>query len=402
MEMSLTTEVLVWGFGIAVLMGAIVNKTNFCTMGAVSDWVNMGDTGRLRAWVLAMATALLGVMVLEATSQASVNPPTLPPYRSADFAWIRYLVGGVMFGIGMTLASGCGNKCMVRIGGGNLKSVIVLLIAGFFAYLMTRTSFYEVLFHPWVSGTSISLAQYGIAGQDIGSILGGLISPADISTFQVVSAGVVGVLLLAWAFKSAEFRTSFDNVLGGLAVGLAVLFAWLITAGPLGQEWIAEVEWLDQRPINVAAQSLTFINPMADLINFLKDPKTLFISFGLVALIGVAVGSFVWSILSRSFRFEWFVNFKDFITHAIGAVLMGIGGVLAMGCTIGQAVTGVSTLAIGSILTFGSIVLGSALTMKIQYYKLLYENDATFAKALVTALVDFRLLPKGMRKLEAL
>ena len=121
-----------------------------------------------------------------------------------------------------------------------------------------------------------------------------------------------------------------------------------------------------------------------------------------MALAGIIAGSLLWSLISRSFRIEWFASGRDFVNHFIGAILMGFGGVLAMGCTIGQAVTGFSTLALGSILTFIAIVLGSALTMKIQYYKLVYEKEATFFKALVTALVDIKLLPASMRKLEAI
>jgi len=115
----------------------------------------------------------------------------------------------------------------------------------------------------------------------------------------------------------------------------------------------------------------------------------------------VILGSFLWSLLGRSFRIEWFVDFKDFLIHVIGAVLMGFGGVLGLGCTVGQGITGVSTLALGSFMVFISIVLGSALTMKIQYYKLVYEEEATFMKALVTALADLKLLPNSMRKLDA-
>ncbi|MES9912973.1 MAG: YeeE/YedE thiosulfate transporter family protein, partial [Candidatus Sedimenticola sp. 4PFRAG1] len=121
-----------------------------------------------------------------------------------------------------------------------------------------------------------------------------------------------------------------------------------------------------------------------------------------MALFGVICGSLLWSLISKSFRIEWFVDFKDFLNHVVGAILMGFGGVLAMGCTIGQGITGASTLALGSFLAFGSIVLGSGLTMKVQYYKLVYEEEATFAKALVTGLVDFKLLPESMRKLEAI
>ncbi len=126
------------------------------------------------------------------------------------------------------------------------------------------------------------------------------------------------------------------------------------------------------------------------------------LTFGVVAVAGVVLGSLLWSLLSRSFRIEWFSSVSDAVYHVIGAVLMGIGGTLAMGCTIGQAVTGVSTLAIGSILTFGAIFLGSALTMKVQYYKMVYEDEATVLKALITGLVDLKLLPEKLRTLEAI
>jgi len=117
--------------------------------------------------------------------------------------------------------------------------------------------------------------------------------------------------------------------------------------------------------------------------------------------VGVVFGSLLWALLSRRFHFEWFASFRDFLNHCIGAVLMGLGGILAMGCTIGQAITGISTLAVGSFIAFGGIVLGSALTMKVQYYRMVYEGEASVLSALVTALVDFRLLPKGLRRLAA-
>src|SRR3569832_2346799 len=107
----------------AQIMGAVVNKTNFCTMGVVSDWVNMSDTGRMRAWILAIAIGVLGVTALEAAGLVNVTG-TFPPYRQTFFVWLENVLGGILFGIGMTLASGCCNKTLIRNGGGNLKSVM--------------------------------------------------------------------------------------------------------------------------------------------------------------------------------------------------------------------------------------------------------------------------------------
>ena len=188
----------------------------------------------------------------------------------------------------------------------------------------------------------------------------------------------VGVLvalgMLVFVFRSADFRESFDNILGGAAVGLAVTAGWYLTGGPLGRAWKEYAEMATEIPSRVQTQSFTFISPMGDSVRYLMDPtKLTLINFGVAALAGVILGAFIHAIASKGFRYERFFTVKDFANHALGGALMGTGGVLAMGCTIGQAVTGVSTLAIGSILTFFAIVIGAAGTMKFQYWRMTQE-----------------------------
>jgi uncharacterized membrane protein YedE/YeeE len=406
MELTIHQEILLYGFILAVIMGALVNKTNFCTMGAVSDWVNMGDTGRFRSWIFAIAIAMGGLILLESGGMVDLDSYELkdlrPPYRMSNFEWLRYILGGVMFGIGMTLASGCGNKTLIRVGGGNIKSVVVLLIASYFAYLMAKTNFYGVVFHSWMNPLSIDLAKMGITGQDVGRVVTGVTGAEDPTNIRTIVGGIFVLLLMIYAWKSSDFRKSFDNILGGLTVGLCVVAAWYLTAGAKGQEWLENTSFMDVPPRGVGAQSFTFTSPMADTFDYaLHITNTNFVTFGVMALAGVIAGSFLYAVIFRKFRIEWFQSGKDFLAHAIGGVLMGIGGVLALGCTIGQGVTGFSTMAIGSMMAFVSLVFGSALTMKVQYYKMVYESEATFMGALITALVDLKLLPSGMRKLEA-
>jgi uncharacterized membrane protein YedE/YeeE len=402
-------------FVIALIMGAVVNKTNFCTMGAVSDMVNMGDYGRFRAWLLAIAVAMLGVTGLEYLGMVEVND-TFPPYRSGQLVFGENILGGLLFGIGMTFASGCGNKTLIRIGAGNLKSVLVFIIIALIAWYMINPfpgsdqTLFSVLFYEWIRPISTDLGSH----QDIGAVL----SPDNAAISRLIAGMFIGLLLLFLIFRSADFRSSRDNILGGVVVGLVILGAWytssniavnaddsLYSMSDYYEEWdmLADDDTgKPERSTAVAAQSFTFINPIGQSYGYtIAGFDRAMISFGLVAVFGVILGSLLWALLSRSFRLEWFVDMKDFFMHAIGAVLMGFGGVLAMGCTIGQGITGVSTLAIGSLLTFFSIVFGSALTMKIQYYKLVYEDDASFFKALVTSLVDMKLLPSAMRKLDA-
>jgi len=401
-------------FGIALVMGAVVNKTNFCTMGAVSDLVNIGDSGRFRAWLLAIAVALLGVTLLEPFGL--VDPDnSYPSYRSGELLWIENLLGGLMFGIGMTLASGCGNKCLIRIGGGNIKSIMVMLVIGVIAYFMVSPfpgsdkTLFSLLFYDWIRPLSVNLG----ASQDLGALLAG----KSVDTARMVTGGVLGMLLLLFVFKSAEFRGSLDNILGGLVVGLAIVAAWYVTTnitieadgeilslGGYHEEWDMLADSDEGKPEQgrpLSPQSFTFINPMAQTVGYAgRGFDRSLLTVGVMAWLGVIAGSLLWSLLSRSFRFEWFSSVGDFVNHLVGAILMGFGGVLALGCTIGQGITGISTLAAGSFITFVAIIFGSALTMKIQYYKMVYEEEASFFTALVASLADFHLLPNGLRKLD--
>ena len=419
-DFSSAQSTILWAiFASAFILGAVANKTNFCTMGAVSDWVNMGDQSRFRAWLLAICVAMLGVVMLESTGITSVDS-TLPPYRGSNFAWLEYILGGIIFGIGMTYGSGCGNKTLVRIGGGNLKSILVFAMIAVIAYFMlnpfpgTDKTLYSELFYGWTSKTSISLS----TPQDLGSLLAANVG-GEVAKLRMIIGLLLGASLLVFIFKSADFRSSFDNIFGGLMVGLVVLAAWYITSALVSisadgevmswAEYASAESWdmleddPDARPKDVGVQSFTFINPIGQSLRLaLNNFDNVFVTFGVMAVLGVIAGSFLWSLISRSFRIEWFVDFRDFFNHFIGGILMGIGGVLGLGCTIGQGITGISTLALGSFLAFGGIVFGSAMTMKIQYYKLVYEEEASFIKAFLSALVDMKLLPVGMRKLDAI
>ena len=407
---------LLWGaFLIALVMGAVVNKTNFCTMGAVSDLVNMGDTGRIRAWLFAIAVAVLGVAILEYAGLVEATG-TFPPYRAGNLVWAENILGGLMFGIGMTLASGCGNKTLIRIGGGNLKSVVVFAIIALIAYFMVNPfpgsdqTLMSVLFYDWIRPLSADLGE----SQDLGYLIAGEAAAGG----RLVIGVSLGLILVAFALRSSDFRGNRDNILGGLVVGLAVLGAWYLSSaagvetedGVLSlsgyyEEWDMLADSEEGKPAQgrpLAAQSYTFINPMGQTLGFAAAGfERALLTFGVVAVFGVVLGSLLWALVSRSFRIEWFGSWQDALNHIIGAVLMGFGGTLAMGCTVGQAITGVSTLALGSMLTFGAIFLGSALTMKVQYYKMVYEDEASLGKALITGLVDLHLLPESLRKLEA-
>ena len=379
MQLELYTQVLLWGFCLAVVFGVIANKTNFCTMGAVSDWINMGDMNRLRAWVLAIAVAVLGIGFLEYFGMVDMsltitNDTSNPPYRTTTLVWLRNLTGGILFGIGMTLASGCGNKTLVRLGEGNMKSVIVLSVMAMAASLMLFTNFDYIVFLQWMMPLSIDFTDYGVTGQDLGSVIVGFTGLEAEPIYWLLPALAVGLAMLFWVMKAADFRANGELLAAGLIIGLLVVIAWYITAGSTGQTLLEELEFLDERPYAAGAQSFNFISPSAHVAQYIYQGfSPTYLSLGVVVLVGVIFGSFLYTLMFRKLRIEWFASWSDFVTHIIGAILMGIGGILGMGCTIGQGITGISTLALGSFITVIAIIAGSAGTMKYQYYLMMKE-----------------------------
>lgn len=404
-------------FAVAFILGAVVNKTNFCTMGAVSDMVNMGEYSRFRSWLLAIAIAITGVLIMESMGLVNANS-TFPPYRASQLVWAENIFGGFLFGIGMTLASGCGNKTLIRIGAGNIKSIFVFIIIAVIAYFMitpfpgTDQTLFSVLFYDWIRPLAVSLETQ----QDLGSLIN---SDNPLGTRLIVGAIIV-VLMLIYILRGKGFRSNPEHWLAGIVVGLVILSGWYLSSSIMvdivdeGEQytliqyyenWDMVSDSEEGKPAQgaaLSAQSFTFINPIGQTLGYVSSGlQAALLTVGIISVFGVILGSLFWALISKSFRIEWFFNVKDFVTHVIGAVFMGFGGVLAMGCTIGQGITGFSTLAVGSMLAFVSIIFGSALTMKIQYYQMLYE-EASFFAVLITALVELRLLPAGMRKLEAL
>ena len=231
MDELIGIPVLIGFFAVAVVMGAVISRTNFCTMGGVSDWINLNDFGRLGSWFLAMAVAAVLLVLLEITSAVDISQHR-PPYRSQTFAWIRYILGGAMFGVGMTLAGGCVSKNLVRLGGGNLKSLITLLIAAVFAFLMTKTAFYEVFFYNWMHPLAVEFGSFGLESQDFGSFIHHFIPLGSPELIRIIL--VIGAAILVWRFisKTRGFRNNTANLVAGLVIGLSVVAGWYLTAGP--------------------------------------------------------------------------------------------------------------------------------------------------------------------------
>lgn len=376
MELNNVQNVALWGFLAAVVFGAVANKTNFCTMGAVSDWVNMGDKNRLRAWFLAIGVAILGSQTLQALGYVDLGKSI---YLTANFGWLGHLLGGLLFGVGMTLAGGCGQRTLVRVGGGNLKSLVVMLFLGITAYMTLGGLLAPVRIHG-IEVANFDLSAHNIPDQSLVTLLGA----AGVSITPVVHWTVVALVgggFLLFALASAEFWKSPRDLIAGLVIGAIIIGGWYIT-GKIGNDAFD--------PVRV--ESYTFVAPVAENINYLMTYTGSTINFGIAAVLGVLAGSFLYAVLSGNFRIETFASRDDMIRHIIGGILMGFGGVLGLGCTIGQGVTGMSTLALGSAITLIMIIFGSALTMKMEYHMM---DEQSFFGALRLSLADMKLLPSS-------
>ena len=380
MEWEPVYRVAVLSFLVGIVFGAVVNKTNFCTMGAVSDWVNMGNKGRLRAWFLAIGIATLITQVLQYRGIIDLSEAI---YLTPNFGWLGYLCGGFLFGVGMTLASGCVNRTLVRVGGGNLKSLVVLIIIGLTAYMtmrgllaLVRVNVFEV--------SNINLAAHDISDQGIGTLVSSTLGLGNTPLVQNIVTVIVAGGLVAYALKGRELRASFNNILAGTVIGLIIPAGWYIT-GVVGFD--------DFEPLRL--ESYTFTGPIAEGLMYLMTFTGSTINFGIAAVFGMILGSFLYVILTGKFRLESFSDREDMVRHMVGGVFMGFGGVLALGCTIGQGITGMTTLALGSLLALISIIFGIALTMKVEYYRM---DDEGFFRALRCALADMHLFPGAQKK----
>ncbi len=375
MELSNVQSVALWGFLVAVAFGAVANKTNFCTMGAVSDWVNMDDKNRLRAWFLAIGVAILGSQGLQALGYIDLNKSI---YLAANFGWLGHLLGGFLFGVGMTLAGGCGQRTLVRVGGGNLKSVVVMLLMGVTAYMTLRGLLALVRINA-IEVTNIDLAARQIADQSLATLVQAAVGSTDATTVRWIVTAVVGLGFTIYALASVEFLKSFRNLFAGVSIGLFIVAGWYIT-GKLGFD--------EFEPVRL--ESYTFVSPVAENVNYLMTFTGSTINFGIAAVFGVIAGSFLYAVLSGSFKIETFNSRADMVNHMIGGALMGFGGVIALGCTIGQGVTGMSTLALGAVITLTMIIFGSALTMKMMLHRM---DEKSFWRALWLSLAEMKLLP---------
>lgn len=349
-------------FVLSIVFGAVAQTSQFCPVGGLREVMSNQGAHRLWTYLAAIAVAVMGVTLIEFFQWVDLTG-TKPNYRSEEFAYGRYILGGLIFGFGMVLSAGCGMRNLVRVGQGSLKAVLLVLVMAITAYIMTKTSVYADLFMPIVAPFSVSFNELG--SQDLGSLFSNLNN--DLASNRLVLALIIALPILYFALKNPQFRQP-RYILSALVIGLAVTAGFYITGAEMGQALISEAEFMEVPPLGLGTQSYSFAAPMADTVYAAFNLGGLsVITFGVVAVIGLPIGALLSSVVRKEFKMELgFSSRRDVLLSVLGAVLVGIGSVLAMGCSVGHGLTGISTLALGSFLALFSIALGAFVGIRLE------------------------------------
>jgi uncharacterized protein len=360
---TLATRVLWAAFALGGVFGAVAQRTHFCTMGAVADIVTLGDWTRMRMWVLAIAVAIAGFGAMAAVGWIDASNSL---YAGSRLLWLSHVLGGAMFGFGMVLASGCGSKTLIRIGGGNLKSLVVFVVLGIAAFA-TLKGITAVARVETVDTVAIALPASQALPQLLAHGLGG-----GVPVWTGVLSAAAAAALAAWVLMRPQGRGA-DVLLGGIGVGATIVAMWWVS-GRLG--------FVPEHPLTLEAaflatnsqrmEAMSFVAPQAYLLDWLMffSDKSKALTVGIVTALGVTAGSAVVAVWSGTFRWEGFAGPADVAHHLAGATLMGVGGITAVGCTIGQGLSGISTLSIGSFITLAGIFAGAVGALRYQAWRM--------------------------------
>lgn len=326
------------GFAIGLAFGVVGLLSGFCLMSSLRDWWTANDGRKVRSYALALAVAILGTQLVAGVGLVDIAKSI---YLQPSFSAPLIFAGGLLFGFGMVLSNGCASRALVLLGKGNLRSLVVIAIIGIAAQ-MTLKGLIAPARLAFLQATQTTPAAVS--------------APALLATFGIdefvariaVTLIVVGGLLI-FAFSDRQFRRAYGQIAAGFAVGLLVTAGWLAT-GWLGAD--------DFNPIPVT--SLSFVSPIADTLQYTMLSTGLTLSFGVALVVGVLSGSVLTAVLTGRFKLEGYTSPSHMVRSISGAALMGIGGAMAYGCSIGQGLTGLSTLGIPSFIAVAGIVSGAA------------------------------------------
>jgi uncharacterized protein len=325
------------GLLIGLAYGAVGLLSGFCLLSSLRGWWADGDSRLVRTFALALAVAVIATQSLAGSGVIDLSKSV---YLQPSFSVPLMFGGGLLFGYGMVLANGCGSCALVLLGRGNLRSFVVVIVLGMTAQMTLR---------GLIAPARISLLQASTIKPAHLTLAELLSTSAGGLSARVIAATAISAALIIFAFAHAPFRRAGGQIAAGIAVGLLVTAGWFAT-GYLGAD--------DFNP--AAVTSLTFIAPVVDTVQYVMLSTGLTLNFGIAMVSGVFAGSLLTALVTRRFRLEGYTSPQHMLRSISGAALMGSGGAMALGCSIGQGLTGISTLALSSFVAVAGILLGTA------------------------------------------
>jgi uncharacterized membrane protein YedE/YeeE len=329
--------VILAGLAIGLVYGVVGLLSGFCLMSSMRGFIAEGDGRLVRTYALAIAVAIAASQLLAGNGTVDLGKSI---YLQSTFSAPVLFLGGLLFGYGMVLSNGCGSRALVLLGAGNLRSFVVVVVLGIAAQMTLK----GLIALPRI--TLVQASQLKVNANSLPALLAsaGLSGPLS----RLLAAMVIAGALAMFAFAHEGFRRSPGQIAAGFVVGLLVAGGWVVT-GYLGAD--------DFNPVPVT--SLTFIAPIADALQYAMLSTGLTANFGIATVAGVIAGSLVTALATGRFHLEAYSSPHHMLRPARGAALMGIGGVMAFGCSLGQGLTGLSTLALGSFVAVAGILLGT-------------------------------------------
>lgn len=341
MELSDGAILALIGFGGGALLGLSARIGRFCTLGAIEDALYGGDFRRLRMWSLALGLCIISFALAETYGYASAETSI---YANAAWNPAASIFGGLVFGYGMALAGNCGFGALSRLGGGDLRSFVVVIVMGVSAYMTIGGPFgaLRVMVFP-PEATSGDPTEWSIA-HALSALLGSPVLAISLA---------LGFMFCAIAFANADFRKSPKHIFWAVVVAIAVMSGWV------GTTWMVENSFED-----ITAGSHTYTAPVGETLIYLMTSTGGGLSFGIGSVAGVLVGAFVGSFQRGHFRWEACDDPRELGRQIFGAILMGIGAVTALGCSLGQGLAAFSTTAYSAPVTLMAIFVGAALGLR--------------------------------------
>jgi uncharacterized protein len=353
-------QLLAGAFAAAVVFGAAAQAVRLCPQGGLREAIGEGKPERLLTYVAAIGFALLAVAALQlALGQAIV--PTRPPYLSPNFAWGRYVAGGLLFGVGMMLARGCPLRMTVLSAQGNLRALVLLAIMAVCAYLFSRTSLFDQAVAPWLSPLAIDLRQAGRPTQGFDALIGATSLP-----LRMTLGAALGIAIVTLAGTRLSMRKHTGAWLAAVIFGVLVAAEYGLTGGSIGLQALDEASFMAQPAEGLGIQSFTYAGPLSDTIHFLLRPSAATFSVGVVVLLGTVAGALGSAVVRREFALRGLGQFADLPKQAAGAAMTGAGAVVALGCTVGHGLSGIAVLSLGSLLSLAAIFVGAVFVLWLE------------------------------------